>query len=213
MLLLCYFITWSKLTPFGPRLYIVLLYIRSSNTGWCEKNLSYFPLFSNLVPPYTKLHKSVSNMKSWFISLPNKHCKQSQKTISIYFATWRRKSANSVSPNVNLWPPILIWRVWIISIRARATKKMGDVKSPKVRAKKTQKLNASLWNESLFNYSFFQWHIGALLAQKFVCDPISMSTRQRVTGQLLLSWLAHMILPPADWMVLTTWLWLMITWW
>ena len=153
-------------------------------------------------------------MKSWFISLPNKHCKQSQKNnLDLFRHLASQECKFSCSPNVNLWPPILIWRVWIISIRARATKKMGDVKSPKVRARKTQKLNESLWNESLFNYSFFQWHIGALLAQKFVCDPISMSTRQRVTGQLLLSWLAHMILPPADWMVLTTWLWLMITWW
>ena len=25
-----------------------------------------------------------------------------------------------------------------------------------------------------FNYSFFQWHIGALLATEFVCDPINI---------------------------------------
>lgn len=148
MLLLCYFITWSKLTPFGPRLYIVLLYIRSSNTGWCEKNLSYFPLFSNLVPPYTKLHKSVSNMKSWFISLPNKHCKQSQTSLDLYFTTWCRGRAFTLI----VYPLYIHQKFWSktssIMIRARATQKMGDVvaKGPNQENSKTE------W--VIQNYSF-----------------------------------------------------------
>ena len=110
---------------------------------WEESFL--FSPFSNLVPPYTKLHKSVSNMKSWFISLPNKHCKQSQISLDSYLTTWCPERAYSSDLNANRVHPIhskFRSKTSSITIRARATQKMGDVvaKGPN---QKTQKLNDS----------------------------------------------------------------------
>ena len=110
---------------------------------WEESFL--FSPFSNLVPPYTKLHKSVSNMKSWFISLPNKHCKQSQISLDSFLTTWCPERAYPSDFKPNRVHPIhsKFWsKTSSITIRARATQKMGDVvaKGPN---QKTQKLNDS----------------------------------------------------------------------
>ena len=141
MLLLCYFITWSKLTPFGPRLYIVLLYIRSSNTGWCEKNLSYFPLFSNLVPPILNCTRV---FQTW--NHGSSHCQinivNSHKHHSIYILPLG--VAGEHKSTLIVYPLYIHPRSWSktssIMIRERATQKMGDVvaKGPNQENSKTE---------------------------------------------------------------------------
>ena len=142
MLLLCYFITWSKLTRTGPDCTLSSYTFEVQNTGWCEKNLSYFSpnYFSNLVPPIilncTKVFQTWNHDSSHCqINIVNSH--------SIYFTTgWRKSRFNRgiKLPQTlvgEFWLKVLIFLPWR-SVQGRLRGEVAKGPKPKTSMKSLQ---------------------------------------------------------------------------